>query len=264
MMQRPTATGVIAAAFLANVMLFSACERPPKRGTPEEVEYERRERSEEYERDREELKRDREEQQRDREERRRDENRVETKDITVENFDAIDFRGTAEMQINVGLPASLQISGGARVLNSVKARVSGDKLDIDVGKGRYWFSDNGKLRIVINVPTLKELESNGAGEVDITGLAGGELKLKLAGAHNLKANGKLDTLKLDLEGAGNADFRDTPTVDADIEVSGAGNVDVHVTGTLKGEVNGVGAIRYSGNPQKVESKLHGLGAITER
>jgi hypothetical protein len=47
-------------------------------------------------------------------------------------------------------------------------------------------------------------------------------------------------------------------------VNGAGNVEVHATRSLRAEVNGVGAVRYAGDPAKVESELHGLGAITRR
>jgi hypothetical protein len=244
---------LIAAAFLFGIAALSACGRPPERGSEEEAE--QRDRSGRDER--------RDERRSERDE-RREESQIETRDLQVQDFDSIDFRGTAEIQITIGPAASVQITGSSRVLKAVKTDVHGDTLDIEVSKGRYWFSDTGKLKIVVTAPTLKSLESNGAGEIDINGFAGGEHKLRLAGAHNVKATGSLESLRIELEGAGNVDFGGVPTTDAKIEVSGAGNVEVNVSQSLRGEVNGVGAIRYTGNPQKVESELHGLGTISAK
>ena len=36
---------------------------------------------------------------------------------------------------------------------------------------------------------------------------------------------------------------------------------VNVSGTLEAELNGVGNIRYAGNPQKVEPQINGVGRI---
>jgi hypothetical protein len=259
MAQRFTASKIFAATALLGLAVLTACERPPERGSPEDVA----EQSERSSRNERELERDREreERRRERDQRRDEDRRVETRDVPIENFNAIDFRGTAELQVAIGTAPSVQMTGSARVLNSVKTKVHGETLEIEISKSRYWFTDSSKLKFVITVPSLKALESNGAGDIDITGLTGGEFELRVAGAHNVKAAGTLESLRVELEGAGNVDFANVPTADAKVEVSGAGNVEVNVSQSLRGEVNGVGAIRYAGNPQKVESELHGLGTI---
>jgi hypothetical protein len=60
------------------------------------------------------------------------------------------------------------------------------------------------------------------------------------------------------------DYHNVVVAEARVKVNGAGNVEVQATKSLRAEVNGVGAVRYSGDPSKVESELHGLGAITRR
>jgi hypothetical protein len=268
MAQRSTASKVIAATALLGLAALTACGRPPERGSPEDLA-EQSERSGRDERERE-RDREREERRRERDERResresRDEDRrLETRNVPVENFNAIDFRGTAELQIAIGAAPSVQMTGSARVLNSVKTKVHGDTLDIEISKGRYWFTDSNKLKFIVTAPSLKSLESNGAGDIDIAGLNGGDFELRVAGAHNVKAAGTLESLRVELEGAGNVDFANVPAAAAKVEVNGAGNVEVNVTQSLRGEVNGVGAIRYAGNPQKVESELHGLGTISAK
>jgi Putative auto-transporter adhesin, head GIN domain len=166
--------------------------------------------------------------------------------------------------ITVGPATSLNLDADERTLKNVETRVKGDTLIIDVTKSHGWFSDQGHLKIVVTTPTLKSLESNGAGDIEITGLNGGEQSLELAGAHNVKAEGRLDKLTVELAGAGNVDYHKVITGVARVTVNGAGNVEVNTTESLRAEVNGVGAVRYLGNPAKVESELHGLGAITRR
>jgi len=250
-MQQVLSTSI--AATLLGILLFTGCERPPREG--DEAEAQRREhREERRERDRE----------RERERDRREGGQVETRNFPVSAFDNIELRGAAEVQINIGPEPSVQMTGTSKVLSGADVEVTGSRLEVDFAKGRRWFGDTGRLKIVITTPTLKELESNGAGDMKLEGLAAGDLEMRLSGAHNVHASGTIEDLKLELEGAGNVDFRDVTVTKADVTVSGAGNVEVHVENELKAEVNGVGAIRYSGDPQKVDSKLHGLGTISRQ
>jgi len=171
------------------------------------------------------------------------------------------MRGAAEVIINVGPPASLNLDADERTMKYVETRVKGDRLYIDVSKKHSWFSNQSRLKITVTLPMLKSLESDGAGDIEITGLNGGDQELDLSGAHNVKAEGHLDKLRLKLSGAGNVNYKKVVIADARVTVNGAGNVELHTTDSLRAEVNGVGAVTYSGDPDKVESQLHGLGSI---
>jgi hypothetical protein len=232
-----------AGALLASLLLLSACERP-EIGSERETRTTREARREASK------------------ERESAPSVAQARDI--ENFDSIELRGAAELVVNVGPATSLNLDGSERTLKQVETHVRGDTLVINVSKSRGWFGDGGHLKVSITTPKLTSLESNGAGDIEIHGLNGGEQKLELAGAHNVKADGHLEKLKIELSGAGNVDYRNVVVADAKVTVNGAGNVEVHATQSLRAEVNGVGAVRYSGDPAKVESELHGLGAITRR
>jgi hypothetical protein len=182
----------------------------------------------------------------------------------VENFHSIEMRGAAELVVKIGPATSLNLEGSEKTLNRVDTRVNDDSLVIDVGKSHGWFSEYGHLKVTITTPSLKALESNGAGDIKITGLNGGDQELRLAGAHNVEGDGHLDKLTIVLSGAGNIDYHKVVAEDATVTVNGAGNVDVQVKQALHAEVNGLGAVHYSGEPQKVESELHGLGSISRR
>jgi prolipoprotein diacylglyceryltransferase len=115
--------------------------------------------------------------------------------------------------------------------------------------------------LTITTQKLTSLQSSGAGSIEITGLNGGDQTVRIAGAHNLEAHGQLDKLTVELDGAGNVDYGSVTSQEATIVVNGAGHVLVRPTQLLSATVNGIGAIHYKGEPQKVESNLHGIGTI---
>ncbi len=254
-MQKQVLKGWLAAVVgvLIGVTLLAGCHRPDEYGS---------ERERDRDRDRERSSRD--ERRAERREREQRDVKTETRNFEVETFDAIDLRGAAEVEITLGGAPSVQITGSERAFRSLNVKVTGHTLDIDSAKGRSWFGDTGRLKIVVTAPTLTKLESNGAGEIRIDGLTGGEGDFEFAGAHEVTATGTLDKLKIELSGAGSADFRKVISREADVTVNGAGNIEVHVAEDLRAEVNGVGAIRYTGDPQKVDSDLHGLGTISRK
>ena len=45
--------------------------------------------------------------------------------------------------------------------------------------------------------------------------------------------------------------------------NGVGGVYVRASGTLSASVNGVGEIRYTGNPTHVDSQVNGVGRISK-
>jgi hypothetical protein len=233
------------AIVFASLTVLSACERPEP-GSESDDRSDRQDRHDERRAESDE----------------RSESTLLAQTRTVENFDSIELRGAAELLINVGPAASLNLDASERTLKYVETRVHGEKLIIDVSKSQAWFSNQGHLKITITTPTLKSLESNGAGDIEIRGLNGGEQELVLAGAHNVKGEGRLDKLKLKLSGAGNINYKNVIVTDARVTVNGAGNVEINTSESLRAEVNGVGAVTYSGNPRKVESELHGLGSIS--
>jgi hypothetical protein len=179
---------------------------------------------------------------------------------SVENFDRIRLRGAAQLKINIGPEPTVKVEGSQRRIKEVE--VQGDTLVINVAKTRGWFEDTHRVRVTVTVPQLKDLDSNGAGEIEIDGLNGGEQSLDLAGAHDIKARGWLDSLDIKVSGAGNVDYTQVAAKDVQVNVKGAGNVEINASESLDAEVNGVGAVRYTGKPKRVQSEMHGLGTIS--
>ncbi|MGC4028349.1 MAG: head GIN domain-containing protein [Steroidobacteraceae bacterium] len=176
-------------------------------------------------------------------------------------FDAIDLRGAGDLDVHIGPAAPLRVTGTARALANLETRVRGNTLMIQQKGGWFWLPSSSDVEIHVTLPQLSSVILNGAGDVDIGNLAGGELALTLQGAGNLEAEGRVDTLRARINGAGNMDLSDLAAQDATVSVNGAGNLRINATASLAATVNGVGSIRYRGKPAKVDTTINGVGSI---
>jgi hypothetical protein len=182
----------------------------------------------------------------------------------VGDFKSITLRGSAQLQIQVGVPASLALEGNERAVKRVTTDVDGDKLYIRSSR-KDWVFPRGGSRVVIKitVPTLNELRLEGGNDVKLSGFNGGSSRIDIEGAANIEATGKLDDLTVHMEGAGHANLRDLIANAATVTVDGVGSVYVHSTESLNATMNGVGAILYSGTPRDVNTSMNGVGTISK-
>lgn len=183
----------------------------------------------------------------------------------VESFDSIEMEGAAKLEITVGEPASVQISGHEKAVSRMETEVRGNTLHIK-GRTRDWVirDNNSRLTIQITLPKLESLELEGGNDVRLAGLRGGHTTIKAAGAANINGDGQLDELTVRMTGAGHADLSKLATADATVTVEGVGSVIVNANKSLDATMNGVGAIFYTGTPSKVNTRMNGLGTIAQR
>jgi hypothetical protein len=79
----------------------------------------------------------------------------------------------------------------------------------------------------------------------------------------MDASGKLDTLIIHMQGAGDADFAKLIAQTVEVTVEGVGKVKVNAQQKLAATMNGLGAIIYSGHPADVSTHLNGFGSISQ-
>lgn len=179
----------------------------------------------------------------------------------VDAFHSVDLRGAADIRVTVGPATSLTVTASDATLEKLRTPVQNGMLVIELDDGWSWFGGRGPVSIDISLPVLNAFAVNGAGKIRIHGVQGEALALVLQGAGELEADGMVRALNARINGAGNMNLARLVSTDATLAVNGAGNLDAHVTGSLEAEVNGVGTIRYAGPPQKVESRINGIGSI---
>jgi len=185
-----------------------------------------------------------------------------TENRAVEPFHAIELRGAAQMQVEVGKGPGLSITAGERVLQGTSSQVRDGVLVVLVRERGGWFQRGPAAKLLVQAPALDSVKISGAGDFALNDVSGEKLAIVVEGAGKLEANGTVRTLSARIDGAGNVDLAKLAATDAEVAVNGAGKLEVQATGTLNAEVNGVGSITYTGNPQKVVPAVHGVGSIS--
>ena len=183
----------------------------------------------------------------------------------VDAFDAIDMDGSARLEITVGQPLALSLSGPEPALARAHVEVDSHTLRI---KTRYqdmgWTRSQARITFKIAVPELAALRLQGGNDVTLTGFKGGTWRLDVDGAARVRASGELDRLTVDMEGAGLADLGELVARDTQVTVDGIGRVVVHPQDSLNATMNGIGAILYVGHPREVNTHMNGVGTISQR
>ncbi|MBC7404796.1 MAG: DUF2807 domain-containing protein, partial [Cytophaga sp.] len=77
----------------------------------------------------------------------------------------------------------------------------------------------------------------------------------------LSANGKVQMLKLKVQGVGMVDTKSLIAEVADVSVEGVGSVKVYASDRLKATVQGIGSLNYYGNPRSVSKSVEGIGSV---
>jgi predicted small lipoprotein YifL len=183
----------------------------------------------------------------------------------VDDFDSIEMDGAARLEIEVGSAESVTIEAREEIIDRVRTEVRGDTLHIR-SKPKDWFISNGRPRVIVKVtlPELEYLKLEGGNDVRLSGLAGGETRIRAEGAAHIKATGHVEELTVHMAGAGHADLDGLLAEEARVTVDGVGSVYVHPTVSLDATMNGVGAILYTGSPREVNTRMNGLGTIGQR
>lgn len=117
--------------------------------------------------------------------------------------------------------------------------------------------------VVLPIAAISEIEIDGAGSVEISGLAGPTLLVRVDGAASVEADDVvLERLEIIADGAASIDFSDAEVTNADVTIDGAANVELNLAGgELRGAINGLGRIRYDGTVSSQSVSIDGLGSV---
>jgi hypothetical protein len=183
----------------------------------------------------------------------------------VDDFDAISVRGDMRLDITVGKRESLTIEARPELLHRITTDVRGDTLYVRTNhKDWVWGAGKPRSTLRVTLPKLESLRLQGGNDVRATGFDGGDLKIQIEGAVHIKGYGRLDELRVTMQGAGHADLSELIADETTVRVDGIGSVFVHPKETLSATMNGVGAIFYAGKPREVNTRMNGLGTIAQR
>ena len=180
---------------------------------------------------------------------------------SVAPFTAVSNTGPISVHIEVGKAQSVIASGDDDFLADLQTEVVGDELKLHMRHDTTLVGRHGG-NVTITVPSLTAFTMAGAGETVITHMSGDSLAVRFGGAGNLKADGTVRNLKLDIGGVGSIDTRELHAESANVNVGGVGSVKVWASARLEARVGGVGSLTYYGDPKIVNTSGGGLGSIS--
>jgi len=184
----------------------------------------------------------------------------ETRPLAVADFEKVRMEAAFTTDITAGASHTrVTASGAPAQLDRITTRIDGDTLVIGMHSGTSFFERSPKITIA--VPTLYAFENDGTGRTTIRSLTGVDFKLENSGTGSIVASGHARRERVTLNGTGNIDTTAVDARDVTVDNNGVGSISVRASGKLTLSVNGVGSIRYTGNPTSVQSSVNGIGHI---
>ncbi len=160
-----------------------------------------------------------------------------------------------------GTDDKLHVSGDPQVLAHLRAHDGRIEMDC-----RGWRDRTKDLAITLPGRQFRKFQTAGGGKLVLDQLNQSDLKIEIAGAGHVKANGRVDNLKMGIAGSGDADFSQLASRDADFGIAGSGNIKADgKIDTLGVSIAGSGHVDFGQiESRKASADIHGSGTINAK
>ncbi len=194
------------------------------------------------------------------------------------DFDGLRIAGNFEVILKESNQPFIEINTDENLLDFIDTEVSSGILRVTQEKKLI---SRSKIRIIIYYEELKEIRAmgaaliknedylssddleiimEGAGAIDLK-IMSDKLLVELSGAGVISLAGEVQEQELNLMGAGKLEAFDLDSKDCDVTVGGLGGAEINVTEKLNAKIEGIGSIRYDGQPKDINTEIKGLGRI---
>ena len=201
-----------------------------------------------------------------------------TEKRSVDDFDGLRIAGNFEVILEEGDQPNVQVNTDENLLDFIDTEVSAGILRVTQEKKLI---SKSKIRIIISFQELNEIRAmgaaliknedylssedleivmEGAGAIDLK-IISDKLKVELSGAGVISLAGEVQKQELNLMGAGKLEAFDLDSKECDVSVGGLGGAEIYVTEKLNATIEGVGSIKYDGQPEDINTEIKGLGRI---
>lgn len=183
----------------------------------------------------------------------------ETREVAV--FSKVKASGAFKLDITIGEPKPVELSGDDNLLPHVQAEVKDGCLTLST---RGNVRPKLPLTATISTKTLALVGVSGACRVTARGLTGESFRLEISGAGSSTLQGKVDKFSIELSGAGRVKAEKLLAREVKVLASGAGKAEVRATEALDVVLSGVGKVVYHGDPKKVTQNISGVGKLVKK
>lgn len=205
------------------------------------------------------------------------------KEYEISNIREINLLLACEVHLTQADNESLKITAEQDIFNRLTVNQEDSTLFIKTDRDKY-DNDKWKVKVYLTINDLRKIKIGGAVKLDnentlktpkltldISGAADVDLDIDVeklladfSGAVNAEIEGNADYIVMDMSGASNVDTENLKSRAFYLDFSGFGKAEIFASEVVKIDMSGMGVIRYSGNPDKIETKSSGLGIIKAR
>src|SRR5690606_40309224 len=107
-----------------------------------------------------------------------------------------------------------------------------------------------------------DLEMNGSNEINGQ-ISSENLEIESNGLNNCRLRGKTKAMNIELNGAGQFDFKNLEAEETRLEAGGGAKISLRSTRSLKAEANGLTQVVYYGNPSETRFEANGGSSIVK-
>jgi hypothetical protein len=176
-------------------------------------------------------------------------------------FHSITIAGALKVEVTVGKPARVELSGESDLLGKVTTTVKDGVLVIDTPKR---LQGRNHLRATVTMPDLQSLLISGTADMKVTGVANAALAISVPGTGSLTIAGSTDALSLIVDGTGQITADKLAAKDARVEISGTGSASLRASQSIDVNVSGTGSVNVAGKPARVRKSVTGTASVQIR
>ncbi len=184
-----------------------------------------------------------------------------TQSRTTEAFQRIETNLGIDLKVEVGKEQSIAVTFDDNLIDFIRTHVDGKTLVIDSEES---FSTRNNVQVVITMPSLELVNSEGSGTIDILNIDSRRFRAIISGSGELSATGKVEQLEIEINGSGDVRTDELEAREVTVVINGSGSAEVNAVESLDGEINGSGDISYIGRPDNIHSSVNGSGTIRKR
>ena len=181
---------------------------------------------------------------------------IESRDVT--SIDTVVLRGSSDVDVTIGEPASLEVEADDNIVPLVVTAVEEGILTITT-EGSFRSKKGVLVRLV--TPALSEVRVEGSGDVTGRGIDARSFSAAVNGSGDIEIEGIADEVGASVRGSGDIDLSRLSARRAKASVSGSGDIELRVSEALDARVTGSGDISYRGDPADVSVDVSGSGDV---
>jgi hypothetical protein len=172
----------------------------------------------------------------------------------------LEVEGDVRIEMRFGDEPGVELTGDDNLLPLVETQMERGRLLI-----RTKEDVDPALPLVarVTLPRLTKIEGSGAVDIDVSGIEGDALDIELSGSGEIVAKGKVDHLRVDISGSGEANLEELQARAVELDLSGSADVDLGAPETLDVDVSGSATVRYSGDPD-IDQDISGSARLVRR